>query len=417
MRVRLITTIFTVLSALFVAIRLFTRVKLVKKWGYNDLLIIFAWICSAVFFAFIFVEKHYGLSQPKTSLPKDVAQGQLFYLWLSIPFYNLSLILSKLSALMFLTSIFRIRTFLITAYILMGFLVIVGLWMVISGFVFCVPISTFWSLDATLTKAHCLPKGPVWFTNAGLQIFTDIIILVLPMPIVSKLHLPRRQRAGIMVIFGVGICVIATSSARAYELSLLVHGHDFSKTNAEAAVWSSLEANVSIICACLPPLHTLISRVFSFCFRPQPLHSSPASKPHSNTTFLTSSTRKPSIYDHAHPTHNHHYPDGGGIFYNDLFYTGPGGSYTASISKTNTKDDDLESGGSADSRDGIRVVRELRIGSDSMAPSPTLAPTAGLPIGGTQEHDFELEHRGPSIEFDLGDFEFPDYKERMNAPL
>lgn len=55
MRVRLITTIFTVLSALFVAIRLFTRVKLVKKWGYNDLLIIFAWICSAVFFAFIFV--------------------------------------------------------------------------------------------------------------------------------------------------------------------------------------------------------------------------------------------------------------------------------------------------------------------------------------------------------------------------
>lgn len=52
-----------------------------------------------------------------------------------------------------------------------------------------------------------------------------------------------------------------------------------------------------------------------------------------------------------------------------------------------------------------------------MAPSPTLAPTAGLPIGGTQEHDFELEHRGPSVEFDLGDFEFPDYKERMNAPL
>lgn len=149
------------------------------------------------------------------------------YLWLSIPFYNLSLILSKLSALLFLTSIFRIRTFLITAYILMGFLVIAGLWMVISGFVFCVPISAFWSLDATLTKAHCLPKGPVWFTNAGIQIFTDVMILVLPMPIVSKLRLPRRQRAGIMVIFGVGICVIATSSARAYELSLMVHGHDF----------------------------------------------------------------------------------------------------------------------------------------------------------------------------------------------
>jgi hypothetical protein len=242
-----------------------------------------------------------------------------------------------------------------------------------------------------------------------------------------------------MIVFGVGVVVIATSSVRVYELSVMVRGHDFTskllshhsicfpstwafhspiqppnistESNAEAAVWSSLEANVSIICACLPPLHTLISRVFSFCFRPQPIHASPASntKPHSTTTFLTSSARKPSIYDH------HHYHDGG-IFYNDAFYTGPVGSYTASISKVNTNDDDPESGGSANSGDGIRVVRELRIGSDSVAPSPTLAPTT-LGLGGTNEHDFELEHRGPSVEWDLGDFEFPDYKERMNAPI
>lgn len=59
-------------------------------------------------------------------------------------------------------------------------------------------------------------------------------------------------------------------------------------------------------------------------------------------------------------------------------------------------------------------MRELRIGSDSVAPSPTLAPTY---LGGTQDHDFELEHRGPSVEWDLADFEFPDYKERLNAPL
>ena len=26
-------------------------------------------------------------------------------------------------------------------------------------------------------------------------------------------------------------------------------------------------------------------------------------------------------------------------------------------------------------------------------------------------------HSNPSIEWDLGDFEFPDYKERMNAPI
>lgn len=174
------------------------------------------------------------------------------------------------------------------------------------------------------------------------------------------------------------------------------------ETNAEAAVWSSLEANVSIICACLPPLHTFLSRIFSFCFRPQPIHSSPASKQHSNTTFLASS-RKHSIYDH-------HSPDGG-TFYNDTFFSGPG-RYSASISKVRTNDE--EESGSANSGEGIRVVHELRIGSDSVAPSPTLAPTI---LGRNQGHDFELERRDPAIEWDLADFEFPDYKERMNAPL
>ncbi|KAJ5111305.1 hypothetical protein N7532_001840 [Penicillium argentinense] len=402
MRVLIITTIFTVLAALFVAIRLFTRVKLVKNPGYDDLLILGALLSSITFYAFILVERHYGLGVQKASLPDSAIQGQMHYLWVSVPFYNLSLILAKLSALIFYTSIFRIRSFLIVTYITMGFLVIAGLWMVLSGFVFCVPVHEFWSLNTASRLKHCLPEGPVWFTNAGIQIFTDVVILILPMPVLSRLRLPKRQRAGIMLVFGVGIFVIATSSARVYELSIMIRGHDFTKTNAEAAVWSSLEANVSIICACLPPLHPLISRIFSFCFRPQPLHSSPASKSHSHTTNLTSS-RKPSVYD------NHYGPDGG-IFYNEAFYAGPG-SYTASIAKIGTNEDERESGGSAaGSGEGIRVVRELRVGSDSV-----VVPTV---MSGTEDHDFEMEQRNPStVEWDLGDFEFPDYKERMNAAL
>ncbi|OQE29869.1 hypothetical protein PENSTE_c002G07906 [Penicillium steckii] len=407
MRVLVITTIFTILAGLFVATRLFTRLHLVKRWGYDDLIIVAAFLCSALFYTFTLVERNHGLGEPKATLSQSDIEKNLFYLWLSIPFYNAALILAKISATLFLTSIFRLRRFLITSYILIGFLVIAGLWMVISGFVFCVPVSTFWSGDKSLTRSKCLPEGPVWFTNAGIHIVTDIIILILPMPVLYRLQLDKRLRVGIMLIFGVGIFVIATSSARVYELSRMVGGHDFTKTNAEAAVWSSLEANVSIICACLPPLHTLLSRLFSYCFRPQPLNSSPASKAHSNTTFLSSS-RKPSIYDHQ-------YPDGG-IFYNDTFYSGQGGNYTASISKNHTAEYDPESG-SADSSglEGIRVVRELRVGSDSVAPSSTF--TSNMGTMGTQEHDFEMQDRGPSVDFDLADFEFPDYKERMNAPL
>lgn len=61
MRVLIITTIFTVLAILFVAIRLFTRVKLVKKPGYDDLLIVAALLSSITFYAFVLVGMFDGL--------------------------------------------------------------------------------------------------------------------------------------------------------------------------------------------------------------------------------------------------------------------------------------------------------------------------------------------------------------------
>lgn len=182
--------------------------------------------------------------------------------------------------------------------------------------------------------------------------------------------------------------------------SLIIAG-----TNAYAAVWSSLEANVSIICACLPPLHPLISRVFSFCFRPQPLHSSPGSKGRTNATYLTES-RKRSTFDHGISAER-------GPFFNDYLFDVPGG-YSASISKVNTNEEPLEN------EEGIRVVRELKMVSDSRVSSSSITPSR------SRDRDIEMNDVAcerekspvdPRIEWDLGDFEFPDYKERMNCPL
>lgn len=109
---------------------------------------------------------------------------------------------------------------------------------------------------------------------------------------------------------------------------------------------------------------------------------------------------KHSIYDHPIGPEN-------GIFINDCFFTGPA-SYSASVAKVQSHQSEAED------TNGIRVVRELRIGSDSV-PDPS--------IFGKDPYDRDIEmgsgssKTGPSIEWDLGDFEFPDYKERMNNPI
>ncbi|KGO75344.1 hypothetical protein PITC_001980 [Penicillium italicum] len=395
MYVLIVSSIFAGVAALTVTLRLYARFYLVKAPGLDDLFILYALLVDLALLAFLVLEQKHGIGTPVADLSKDNLQGQLFWLWISVPFYNLSMILAKFSALSLYARLFRPYPFLLATYILMGFLVILGLWTTLSGFFFCIPINAFWSPSAEIRATKCLPATPVWFTNAALQTSTDMVILILPMPLLWKLQLPRRQKWGILVVFSLGIIAIATSVARMYPLSVMVSGGDFTNLNAQAALWSSLEVNVSIICICLPPLHPVFSRIFSFCFLPRPIQSR-ASKFHSNRT----QANEPLNRDR-------------GIWCTELFSPGPA-SYSASISKVDTNEDEQGM------EEGIRVKRELRMQTDTLYPP---VPRSHYAKGAHLDMEMEGPSRSTtapgysSVEGDLGSFEFPDYKERMNAPI
>lgn len=51
---------------------------------------------------------------------------------------------------------------------------------------------------------HCLNLGAHWFTNAGINIATDFMILILPLPILPKIRQTRQQRISLYFIFALG---------------------------------------------------------------------------------------------------------------------------------------------------------------------------------------------------------------------
>jgi hypothetical protein len=50
----------------------------------------------------------------------------------------------------------------------------------------------------------CLDVVRLVYAAAPLQIITDFAVILLPMPILSGLQLPRKQKATLMLIFGAG---------------------------------------------------------------------------------------------------------------------------------------------------------------------------------------------------------------------
>jgi hypothetical protein len=43
-----------------------------------------------------------------------------------------------------------------------------------------------------------------WFSDASVNILTDLILLSLPMPYLKGLNLPTRQKAGLIAVFALG---------------------------------------------------------------------------------------------------------------------------------------------------------------------------------------------------------------------
>jgi hypothetical protein len=84
----------------------------------------------------------------------------------------------------------------------MGFIISYGIWGIFSAIFTCIPIHAFW--DFGYAGAKCLDKKFMWFFNASLNLLTDIILVALPMPVLKQLDLPKKQKIGLMCIFGLG---------------------------------------------------------------------------------------------------------------------------------------------------------------------------------------------------------------------
>src|SRR3569833_710000 len=127
---------------------------------------------------------------------------QTFYV--SILFYNASLMAIKMT---FLAQYYRIFQHTSKNMIMMfaGACVFVGSWAIsqlLIAIFTCHPVDG--NKDQT-KKAVCVAQHPFWEINAAGNIITDVVILTLPIPMLGRLNLPKRQRHILMGIFSLGI--------------------------------------------------------------------------------------------------------------------------------------------------------------------------------------------------------------------
>jgi hypothetical protein len=173
--------------------------------------------------------------------------------------YKASINLTKCCILLLYLHIFQqIRWFKWACWVL---IFVIGAYCVASviATVFqCSPLAR--AFDKSI-PGSCIDNSQFWYANAGFSIATDIVILLLPMPLVYGLQIPVGQKVALAGVFCLGIFVVITSCLRVTTLDILATSPDMTY-DIENVMWTIIEPNVAIICACLPMLRTFIVRIF-----------------------------------------------------------------------------------------------------------------------------------------------------------
>ncbi|KAK7993025.1 hypothetical protein PG988_001819 [Apiospora saccharicola] len=251
-----ILSVFSAISTLVVALRIYTRASILRSFGTDDAVIIGALVLTIGSAAAIGLEGKFGLGTHTWVQPLEDFIPYMKSFYVSIILYNVGLCLIKVSILL---QYRRIFTQQLTQWMSGGLLVFILAWTVTLSVLLplvCFPVAKFWepSIEGT-----CVDQLAVWYVMAGVNIITDFAIFVIPLPVIKSLQLPTKQKMLLVLVFGLGLftCVISCLRIRTLKMASLTKDPNWDNT--DAALWSFIELCIGVLTSSLPTLRPLIA--------------------------------------------------------------------------------------------------------------------------------------------------------------
>ncbi|KAF2826620.1 hypothetical protein CC86DRAFT_292356 [Ophiobolus disseminans] len=250
----------TALALVIVGLRWYSRMMSRKgSVGTEDWMVTLAMLLSVAFTALIGGEFH--TPSPRITLRLIFAQSLL---------YHLSTNLIKASfCIQYLRLFSLVRPVAWACIVLQVAILGAAAWGVFGVVFLCDPVHRYW--DVREGVGECGDAQRHFLTTGVVGVGLDWVIWILPIPVVGRLKLPRRQKAGLLGVFGLGGVVCIVSILRLVLVYHFAREGKVTKSGTFALIWSTLELNVAIICASLLVMKPLFARFIPAMVSEQPV--------------------------------------------------------------------------------------------------------------------------------------------------
>ncbi|RAH79094.1 hypothetical protein BO86DRAFT_319103 [Aspergillus japonicus CBS 114.51] len=251
---------FIVFDSLVVTLRIYARAFMLRALGTDDILMIIGAILNFGLSITIMIGSQYGIGKHALAITESDTVPMLKCIWVTRIFYTLSMGLVKMSLLWFYLRLDPRRSMRWAVFLVMFLNIGLSLASFIGSLASCSPPSLFWTNPTGDSRCMSLDAQQLFYeVNGVLNIVTDILIYLLPVPMLYGLQVTWRKKGAILGVFGLGILSIAAACVRYNFVRRLTSAEEeYYLLLADSLNWCTIEAYVAIFCGCAPSLSVLI---------------------------------------------------------------------------------------------------------------------------------------------------------------
>ncbi|KAI9678330.1 MAG: hypothetical protein M1817_006276 [Caeruleum heppii] len=245
----------TALATIAMFLRYLSRVLTKAPFGWDDHTIVLALVTAwGMLASNIFQVKHGAGKHLVAVVAADLA-NYVKGTWALELAYFTTIFITKISILLLYRRIFTLRQrgFRIAFWAILVYSTVVWFISFFCALFQCMPVNYNW--DRTI-PGYCLNVYLFTIVSSVMNILADVLILVMPLPLIWKLYASRANKIVLSFVFLLGSFVCIASIVR-FPFLLNIPIDDFTFSNDGAARWSTVEANIAIVSACLPSLRPL----------------------------------------------------------------------------------------------------------------------------------------------------------------
>ncbi|KAH7122025.1 hypothetical protein B0J13DRAFT_155884 [Dactylonectria estremocensis] len=243
-----VCVLLSVLSSVVVLARIYVRFR-AHGLAYDDYMSVLSMIFAVLYSILCIAQTRYGLGLPIALRPDENLVKYTRINFAGRPIYQVGISFFKIALLI---SYLRLLsgtdhcTYRGVVWFTIGAVFLSHLGCALCLILACKPVTKSWN---PLQDGTCLPAGPSFTAYAVVTIVADVIVAILPLPVLLRLEIRLAKKVGLVTIFGLGLFTTICSIMRYQQIDRIQNGDGNSTM---LVMWGTIEFNIGNMVSSLP---------------------------------------------------------------------------------------------------------------------------------------------------------------------